>query len=160
MCISFLCATEIATNRTREKQPVPLVLTVMAFDDSSDSSDGEGQMERPGGGPKHGDSCRPAEKAHQNRPNLGWKVVKVLKNLSEARKYLEESAKVHCHGLPWSQDGKEKGKKQGVTNFCCNFKHASGCKYKTRILRDLSTDVCTIEEDRIHKTVGHVRAPV
>jgi hypothetical protein len=140
----------------------------MAFDDSSDSSDGEGQMERPGGGLKDGDSCRPAKKARQERPNLGWKVVKVLKNLSEARKYLEESAKVHCHGLPWSQDGKEKGKKQGVTNFCCNFKHASGCKFKTRILRDLSTDVCTIEETssvshadhRIHKTAGHVRAPV
>ena len=150
------------------KVACPLVFTVMAFDDSSDSSDGDGQMERSGVGLKSRDSCHPAKKAHQEPPNLGWKVVKVLKNLSEARKYLEESAKVHCHGLPWSQDGKGKGKKQGVTNFCCNFKHSSDCKYKTRILRDLSTNVCTIEETssvshadhRIHKTAGHVCAPV
>ena len=109
--------------------------------------------------------CKPwGKKARQEHPNLGWKVVMIVKNLPEAKKYLEESTKAHCNGLPWLQDGKEKGKRQGVTNFCCNFKNTSGCKYKTRSLRDYSTDQCIIEETssishadhRIHQTAGHV----
>jgi len=100
---------------------------------------------------------------------LGWTTVWRGPCLEDALKYLDESGSAQCSGFKWLNDGKEKGKTQGVTNFCCQFKNTckgstdkEGCAYKCRILRDYDTSTCLVQETkfvahsdhRLHKGQG------
>jgi hypothetical protein len=122
------------------------------FDDETSDDD----MSRAG-------SFQPPKKARKKRLDLGWREVQHCANIEEARLWMRTSAKATCDGLIWICDGAEKGKKQGVTNYCCAFKHDSKCQCKCRILRDWDTGKCIVQETcsiqhadhRIkHSTVG------
>jgi len=52
---------------------------------------------------------------------LGWTTVWKGASLDDALKYLTESGDQQCSGFKWLNDGKEIGKHQGVTNFCCQL---------------------------------------
>lgn len=90
---------------------------------------------------------------------LGWTTVWKGASLDDALKYLTESGDQQCSGFKWLNDGKEIGKHQGVTNFCCQFKNTckgnadkKGCAYKCRILRDYDSGKCVVQET---KNVSH-----
>ena len=100
---------------------------------------------------------------HNHRPTpgksgkggLGWTTVWRGPCLEDALKYLDESGSAQCSGFKWLNDGKEKGKTQGVTNFCCQFKNTckgstdkEGCAYKCRILRDYDTSTWLVQETK------------
>lgn len=94
--------------------------------------------------------------------DMGWTTVWSGRSFDDAKSFLKESSKVHCKGLPWIRDGKEKGSWQGVTSLCCSFRYSSGCKFRCRILRCYATGQCTVEESqgivhadhKVHITAG------
>jgi hypothetical protein len=96
---------------------------------------------------KAGSVQPPPKKARVKRPDLGWRDVHHCADMQEAKLWMRTtSAKATCDGLMWNCDGAEKGKNQGVTNYCCAFKYDSNCQYKCRILRDYVTGKCIVQE--------------